>query len=431
MFDKIKDLMLSAEGIFYCKFFLMRSCKFSRGKIEDYQKRKLKKLLKICQNQIPYYRQLFHKINFDVDRDFKELKDIEKIPLTRKEDVRKYHSQFINPKYKTKALIQQTSGSTGNPLEVLVSKQQWIMEQATVWRQWKWAGYRFRDRMAIVRSYAPKNERAKKIIKYDKIRNFIYYSPYDMTDSNMEKYLNHMIKNKVKFLRGYPSSLELLADYVTKSGHKIPKLKGIFTASEVLSDDTRRKIEGAFEAKISNYYGMAECIVAAGDCGKHQGLHVFEEYGYMEFLETGDASQKKIVGTNLNNYAMPLLRYETNDLAEIASNEISCGHSFRTIKNVIGRNNMAIKLKDRNIPLTNFYTIMEHYPTVFSWQIVQHGMDRVELIIERRVNDEIKFKLQEEFVSRLPKNIEFFISNGKEAIRSGEGKKLAFVRCEK
>lgn len=404
----------------------------SAERMKDYQFKKLKKLLRICQNYVPYYRRLFKEIGFDVDTDFKSIDDIRKIPITTKENVRKYGNEFINEKSKLRyAIKMRTSGSTGKPLTVYVSRKHWVIEQATVWKHWKWMGYHFRNKVGILRSYAPKNNGIKQLIKYDRIRNFIYYSPYDMTETNMKEYVENMIREGVSFLRGYPSSLEILADYILRSGHNIPQIKGIISASEVLSDESRGKIEKAFGAKISNWYGLAECIVTAGECGKHQGMHIFEEYGYMELLDTHVENQKKIIGTNLHNDVMPLLRYETNDIAEMLYEKTNCGHKYRAIKNVIGRSNNLMKLKDRDIPLTNFYTIMEHFPEVLSWQIIQKGQDTVELVLEREITDEIKGRLKEEFETRLPKYVEFKIRDDANFVRSGEGKKIAFMRIEK
>lgn len=426
MIERIKDIWLSLEGIFYYFFFLKRSSFWSPKKIEQYQYGKLKKMLLVCETKVPYYQRLFNEIGFEVERDFKSINDLKKIPITTKDNIRKHYVEFLNPDYAGKSIELKTSGSTGEPLKVQISKNQWVVEQGIVWRHWKWNGYHFRKKMGIIRSYTPKNE---KLIKYDKIRNFIYYSPYHLTDENMNMYLDHMIKEKVEFLRGYPSSLEALALYVLKSHHSIPRIKGILSASEVLTGRTRNTIEKAFNCKVTNWYGLAECIVTMGDCEKHEGLHVFEEYGYAEFLNTSDQGQKRIIGTNLHNYAMPLLRYETNDIAEI-ENECSCARNSRVVKNIIGRNNSFIKLKDRNIPITNFYTLMEHYLQVESWQIVQHGEKCIELILGKRVDKGLRDELINEYRLRLPDWVDFNISFDKEFIKKGEGKKVAFVRVD-
>ncbi len=427
MLERFTDIFLSFAGILYCQFFFKRSCYWTQKRMEAYQFQKLKKLLTVCQEKIPYYKRLFQEIGFDADRDFQKLSDLEKIPVTTKDNVRKHYIEFLNPDYAGKSMELKTSGSTGEPLAVQVSRNQWAVEQGIVWRHWAWNGYRFRDKIGIIRSYAPENGR---LVKYDRLRNFIYYSPYSLTDRNMDRYLNHMIKEKVRFLRGYPSSLETLARYVLRTHHAVPAIEGIFCASEVLSESAARRIEEAFGVKAANWYGLAECIVTMGDCRQHKGLHIFEEYGYAEFLNTGMPGRKKIIGTNLHNYAMPLLRYETGDIALMAESGCSCRRSLRVIQNIAGRNSCVIKLRDRDIPLTNFYTLMEHYPQTESWQIVQRGQNTIELILARKAGKELRQKLAKEFQARIGQEMEFHIRDDGEFIRRGEGKKLAFVRME-
>lgn len=427
--NRIKDMWLTFCGI--CLFFLRykRSC-YRRPKQRDrYQYRKLKKLLLVCERDVPYYKNLFGRIGFNVRRDFKALEDMKKIPITTKEIVRNNRNAFLNRKYVGKAIEFCTSGSSGEPLSVFVSSRHWIVEQAVIWRHWFWGGYRFRDKIAIVRSYAPENG---KLTKKDRIRNFKYYSPFHLSDEHIGFYLNDMIAEKVRFIRGYPSSVLALAKYVLKTGCRIPELKGILTASEILPDQDRRIIEQAFKCKVSNHYGLAECIVMMGDCACHNGLHNYDEYGYLELLDTEEENLKKIVGTNLHNRAMPLLRYDTNDLAEYDGHACGCGKTSVVVNNVVGRSNSVLRLKDRSIPLTNFFTVMEHYhEDIGSWQIVQETQDRVKLIVDRTLTEQKTQAIRNEFLRRLPEGVSFIISSEETFVRIAEGKKVPFISLEK
>jgi phenylacetate-CoA ligase len=191
-----------------------------------------------------------------------------------------------------------------------------------------------------------------------------------------------MISNKISVLRGYPSSILTIAEFVLKSNHPIPNIKLILTASEVLTDIDRNKIERAFNARISNHYGLAEQIVMMGDCEKHEGLHNYEEYGYLELLDTEIKDVKRIIGTNLHNLTTPLIRYDTGDLAVISEHNCSCHKVLPTIKNIIGRNDAQIlTIEGYKIPTVNFYTMFEHFSEIQRWQIVQHSLTELEFII--------------------------------------------------
>ncbi len=422
--ETISDYWLTLAGILEYQFHLKKSCFKPKAVVEREQYKKLKKLLLICQTEVPYYQKLFKEIGFDTERDFNTLADLKKIPITEKSIVKEHPDWFVNPKRVQGALTFHTSGSTGNPLTEYVSKNHWKIEQGVVWRHWSWAGYKFRDKIAVVRSYTPKNGQ---LIKQDNIRNFRFYSPFHLSDENIKMYLEDMVAQDVKFIRGYPSSVKALAVYVLQHQCEIPKLKGILTASEVLRDSDREIIEKAFKCKISNHYGLAECVVMMGDCEKHEGLHNYDEYGYLELLDTDDPKVKRIIGTNLNNYAMPLLRYDTNDFAEVAEKSCSCGRSSIVVHNIKGRTCEVINLKDRDVPLVNFFTMLEYYTTLKQWQIVQTGDDSVELRLSGYLTDKELRKITEDFAARLPEYVKYEITTEKEPIQKYEGKIPPFI----
>jgi phenylacetate-CoA ligase len=172
---------------------------------------------------------------------------------------------------------------------------------------------------------------------------------------------------------------------------------------------------------------MVDASVMLHECEQHCGLHNCDEYGYLELLDAENPQFKEIVGTNLNNYAMPLLRYRTGDYAEISDKPCTCGRTSRIVRNVVGRGNQMMEFEERKIPLTNFYTLLEHLG-VEGWQIVQHPQGKVELIVKGTMSDmEIKF-VTEGFAQRLPLDVEFYVSVGKPFILKNEGKKNPFVK---
>jgi phenylacetate-CoA ligase len=423
----LKDFYYTLRGILLYKILLKNSSYWTREQIENYQYRKLKKLLIECFNYIPYYRELFDSLAFNPRTDFKSLSDIAKLPILSKEYVKKNKDIFVNIKHTKNSILFKTSGSTGVPFEILVHPNQWILEQGVVWRHWKWGGYNFRDPLAMVRSFVPPNEYT--LWRTNKLSNFTYFSPFHLNDENMAKYLKSMIAKKIIVLRGYPSSIATLADYVVRSGHPIPKIKLVLTASEVLTDKDRILIENAFGAKVSNHYGLAEQIVMMGDCEKHEGLHNYDEYGYLELLDTDDPQIKRIVGTNLNNITTPLIRYDTGDLAVVAEKPCGCGRTLPTIKNIIGRKDTVIKtIEGYEIPTTNFYTMLEHFQEIDRWQIVQKSLTDIELVFssrnitDKRINDfehEIRKRLNEKMSVTFSKNGIF--------IQKSEGKFNSFI----
>ncbi len=171
--------------------------------------------------------------------------------MLTKEQARKEHSALTNPRLLQDALELRTSGSTGDVFKEYVSRKHWVVEQGIVWRHWSWMGYRFRDKMAIVRSYVPAP--GQPLWKLDRARNFLYFSAYHLTPDNAKSYLQKMKEWRPKYLRGYPSSLYILARMAKDANMELPPVEGILTASETLLPAYRETIESAFGAKVYDW----------------------------------------------------------------------------------------------------------------------------------------------------------------------------------
>ena len=354
-------------GIFLYYFRYSKTQYWDNHKIDNYQFKRLRKQL-IQASKTQYYSKLFKELNFNPRADFKSLNDLEKIPVTEKNKVKENTDSFINNKYRKKSLPFYTSGSTGNPMKTLIHPLHWVIEQAVIFRHWSWGGYYFRDATAMLRSYSPK--KGEPLTKYSRPLNTTYFSPFHLTDENMMMYYNLMIDLKTKVLRGYPSSVKIFALFLKKNSLKINSIKQILVASEVLTDNDRNIIESVFDCKISNHYGLAEQIVMFGDCENHTHLHNYFEYGYVELLDTDRPNIKKIIGTNLHNKTMPIIRYDTGDIAIVDDSKCKCSRNGITIKNIIGRHDQLIRTPNGyDIPSVNFYTMFEHYLEIDQWQI--------------------------------------------------------------
>jgi phenylacetate-CoA ligase len=406
----IKDLTLTFRGIIAYQKTFKNSCFWDKEKMAKFQYNHLKKILIESNIGVPYYKELFHKIGFNPLVDFNKISDLEYIPILTKQKARDVREFLDNPKYSKGAMKLRTSGSTGEPFEVSVSNNAWVVEQAVVWRHWAWGGYKFRDKLAMIRSYVPKPGEA--LYKKDFLRNFYMFSPFNLNDEQIATYLDLMCKDNILILRGYPSSILTLAEFVIRTGHQVPSLKLILTASESLSNNDRQIIELAFNTKVSNHYGLAELVVMMGDCENHCGLHNYDDYGYLELLETETANHKRIVGTHLHNLATPLIRYDTGDIAEVGELIKTCNHSFLTIGNIIGRKDQQILTPEGySIPTVNFYTMFESFQQISRWQIIQNSINEVELIVKiKQGADFADEELLTEIYKRLPNSMNVSIN---------------------
>lgn len=433
---RLYDLRQSFRGKQVEQELLEKSQYWEIEKIEQYQYDCLYRLLAHCRDNVPYYQSLFRKLKFAPEKDFRQLSDLTKLPLLSKHLARTAKKELLAKNLNSGYVIEKTSGSTGEPFAVSISTEQIIFEKAAVWRHWGWAGYRFRTPMAIVRTYVPKQ--GEPLIKQDYIRNFRYYSAYHLNESNARDYLTDMNKFGAEIVRGYPSSIYILAQYKLHTGIELPGVRSVLTASETLTEHQRKVIERAFGAEIFNWYGLAEQVVTANECEAHVGMHLNQEYGFWELERRNylPENQRMIVGTNFRNYAMPLLRYETGDIAIIAENEsCSCGRTLPLIKGIAGRKDDIITTPEGiMIPSVNFYSLFRELTAVERFQIIQWDKRNVEIRIKtRHLTSEDKEHILKEMGSRLGRSIKIKLTNNAEFERNPEGKRrpvMSYVKIE-
>ena len=400
---------------------------WTEDRIENYQVNRIKRLL----------RSSFCNNDFQLDFTFSHQEFIEefkaKIPILDKSTVKNNPELFLVRKPTKLDLEFHTSGSTGKPMKAYISWRHWVVEQAVIYRHWKWHGYRFRDTCAMIRSYSP--EEGEPLIKYSWTLNTFYYSPFHLDDAHMEQYYHHMRSKRVKYLRGYPSSIKIFAEFCQKKAYTIPGLKFILTASEVLSEDDRSFIEDVFGVQIGNHYGLAEQIVMFGNCSESSILHNYNEYGYCELIPTDEQNIYRIIGTNLHNDLMPLLRYDTGDLAYVRPGiQCSCGRKGVQVEAIIGRHDqLLVDSNGLKIPTVNFYTLMEYFTDLVAWQLVQNDDLLIVLCVMQGLSEMRKKEVETEILiglkSRLKNSIfTYEVKFVKNLVKIKEGKTPILVK---
>lgn len=148
----------------------------------------------------------------------------------------------------------------------------------------------------------------------------------------------------------YPSVLRELLD---KSDNKLSceKLKLILTNSEQSSQLERDHFANICGCTVLDKYSSEELQSIAYQCRNYQ-YHLVQDCSYIEILSPN--SDKKlnmgedgeVVGTNLTNFAMPLIRYRQQDLASLNDSVCSCGKTAPIMSSISGRINSSFKRAD-------------------------------------------------------------------------------------
>jgi len=363
----------------------------SESELEAYQNEKLKVLIRHVYEFVPYYRTIMDNLRL-TPQDFNKISDLYKFPILTKSDIRRNSKQLISKKQR-KIFIRQghTSGTTGSPLDVYYDIKTCTVHHAADWRQKYWAGLRYGDPYASIqgRVIVPLRQKTPPFWRKNYINNQLFLSSFHLKEGNLPHYFSKLERDKIKFVEGYPSTIYILAMYLNKYQQTFP-LKAILTSSEPLFDYQREAISKAFCCKIFNFLGMAERVVFATECDQHKGHHLNSDYGITEFLDSNNEPVEqgktgRVVATSLYNFAMPLIRYQTNDSCSLKNETCKCGRKFPLMRDVVTKDESIITLPDGRLispsVLTHPFKPMHN---IIESQIIQEKTDELIVKIVRK-----------------------------------------------
>jgi phenylacetate-CoA ligase len=274
-------------------------------------------------------------------------------PLLTKAELKADPRRFVRPRVPGSLIRNtiKTSGTSGSPMTMVQALGATIREEAFVYRQLRWIGYRHGQRRAWIRGdiVCPDHPLDGRYWCRDYIGNMLMMSSYHLSGSTIGAYVDALERFDPVVIHAYPSSIAALAGWLCAQGrvYRGRALKGVMTSSETLEPAVRASVEQAFGVPVFDWYGQAERVAAIGTC-EHGSYHVLTDYGGAALLEGPDGSCE-LVGTSLNNAAMPLAHYRTGDTVVPGDGPCPCGRVFPTVKAIIGRQEKIITLPDGRI----------------------------------------------------------------------------------
>ncbi|NQV85389.1 MAG: phenylacetate--CoA ligase family protein, partial [Rhodospirillales bacterium] len=235
-----------------------------------------------------------------------------------------------------------------------------------------------------------------------------------------------------KYLLTHPTNVYRLAQYCLENGIELNGLDQVQTISEILRPGVRDACYAAWGVGVADMYTGRDVGYLALQCPDHDHYHVQAEGVYLEVLdENGNPCRPgeigRVVVTPLHNFAMPMIRYDIGDFAEVGE-RCPCGRGLPVLKRIIGREQDLVTLPGGEKRWTllsagNIESFLAIAP-VRQYQFVQKDMQTIEarLVVERELTGGEKEGLRDWIVGKLnhPFNVTFSIVEEIPRTRSGK-----------
>lgn len=382
-------------------------------------------------------RSRFWRRKFDehgVSSEGDPMTELSKLPVIDKQVVTRHrHEILTEPAGGEDRVPVRTSGTTGSGLvfesTLTGEREKW----ATWWRYRSWHGIDRKTRCGYFggRLVVPVAQDDPPYWRVNLPGEQVLFSSFHIKESTAGAYARRIQRGRLPWLHGYPSALALLGHYVLERDlGPFPSIRVVTTGAESLLAHQREVISRAFGAEVCEHYGLAEAVANFSQCEEGR-LHVDEDFGLVEFHPLPDGDQYRIVGTNWTNPAFPLLRYDTGDLARLASSECDCGRRGRAVEEVDGRREDYLVLEDgrRLGRLDHIFKGLSH---IREAQLYQPDVERVYVkVVTREGYEETdeEEKLCHELDQRLNELIDYEIRYVDHIDRTDRGK-LRFMVSE-
>lgn len=375
--------------------FLRESQYWEESKLHEFRLEKLKNLIEFAYRNVPYYESLFNALKLK-PCDIRRMEDLKKIPVLTKEIVRAENMNLVARNFDMKYVKKsKTGGTTGAPILVYKDTTNRSFTWASYYRWYDWMGIEYCDKSAtlwgaktvLTRSFT--NEAMDACIKF--IQNKLIINSFEMREETMLEIYKKLANFSPTILKGYLSSLINLAEYMERNSLERLQPKVLSSTTETLLPHNRKYLEKVYNAPLFDQYGCGELSAISYECAQHNGLHINQEHMICEILDEDSQSvtgvSGRVVGTDLDNYIMPFIRYENGDLATLSDRKCSCGINQPLINSIDGRAIDTIILKNGSKVHGVFFTDILFelgipVNTIQRFQVYQNRSGEIEFRIE-------------------------------------------------
>lgn len=326
--------------------FYSSTLSWNREDIRSYQLRRIKDLLAKAKKNVPYYRNLLKRIGLNIDN-ISSLDDIKDIPPLTRDDIQSSTDELISSQYtKDRLCKSSSSGTTGIPINYYQDSNSTSAGTAAGYLAYSLSGWHPGDKSLHIwgnpQSVAQWNKIPSKIKRL--LKNQTNLASTEFNDAANHRRLYDKIKSKnFTSIDGYTTAIYELAKFIDLNN--LPRLspKFVFTTAENLTELQREIIKKNI-GPVSDLYGCGEINGIAIQPINEEKYLILEPHVLVE-VENTTETYKNILVTDLDNFAMPLIRYKVGDLIDgVYDSDENQNIKYSYFNKILGRNSDIIDL---------------------------------------------------------------------------------------
>lgn len=356
----------------------------SAREIQDLQFEKLREVVEHAYRTVPYYREVMDERGL---RSLDGPADLRRLPLlTRDVLIRRQTDLYSSEADRATLQTNFSSGSTGRRAQFAQDLDFRLWMRAHQVRTYEWcSGWRLGDPFVLLWgseiywSFKQWMDRLENLLS-----NRREFNTFRLSPELVRAVLRKLVRFKPALVSTYSNAIHLIAREAERQSVRIPSLRAIQATSEPLPPALRQRIEDVFGCEVYDKYGMRESNIIAHEAPGHGPMLIQAENVFVEFLD--DAGEPcppgvtgRVVVTTLNNRSMPLIRYQTSDLAAFlgpAEGELP----YPRMSAVAGREQDLIHLPDGgHVDAYLFSYLLMRFPEVHWFQVIQREMTKLHI----------------------------------------------------
>jgi phenylacetate-CoA ligase len=333
--------------------------------------------------RVPFYRQRLEASGVDPDG-VRSLDDLPRLPILERDDLRRLGVKGLRASRRL-GIKAFSSGSAGQPVEILWPFEQMRWRDASEERGRAWLGVGLGERRLEVRCRPVKLPQA---FTASALNTVAIHAPTVSDRGVVERLAEALERNPPALVHGVSNAIYRVALALLDQGRTV-EAGACWSGGNHLHSHYRAALEAAFHCPVYERYATMEVGLVAHECAEGGSLHVPAEGVIVEIVRPdGSPADPGEVGevlvTSLRNLAMPLIRYRIGDRAIVPEkSRCSCGRGLPVFGTVVGRSDGFLRTRRGELlsPGQVVDAVRSRTDGVIDFQVIQEEDARVRVLV--------------------------------------------------